>query len=116
MRLVEGNSECPWKMDCRVWQKTHGPPLLQREGGSQSSDDSSTDEPPIEILACRGWAQSQEVRQRISTTNESHLHFERHWRCRGGPDAVGAHEDRIDSEISSHRRKKNRPDCNFACL
>ena len=63
------------------------------------SNGGSTHEPSAEILDCRGRAQSQEVRQRILTTDKGSPHFERHRRFGDGSDAPRSREDRINGEV-----------------
>jgi hypothetical protein len=75
-----------------------------------SSNGGSTHEPSAEILDCRGRARSQEVRQRILTTDKGSPHFERHRRFGDGSDAPRSLEDRINGEVSAraHNVRPNR--------
>src|SRR6266496_2010879 len=102
-------------MDYRLWQKARGLYFFWWWRQVFSSDDGPANEPSAETLGYRGGARPQEVRYRILTTDEGYPHFEWHRRCRDSPGAVGPHEDRINSEVSTHR-KKVRPNRNFASL
>src|SRR5216684_737369 len=112
MHLVQGNSKGTWKMDCRVWQKAHRLYFPWPRRRPSSSDDGPANESPAEILGCRGGARSQEVRQRIVTTDEGAPHLEWHRRCGDRSGALGPREARFHLEISTYRQKV-RPDRNL---
>src|SRR6516162_3589624 len=78
MRLLQDDSHRTWKMDCRVWREAWRLPFRRPGHPVSSSNGGSTHEPAAEIVDCRGGARSQEVRQRIITTDKGPPHLEGH--------------------------------------
>src|SRR5262245_43848409 len=101
MRHLQDDSYRTWKVDCRVWREAWRLPFSGPGHPVSSSNGGSTDEPPAEILDCRGGARSQEVRQRILTTDEGPPRLEGHRRFGGGSDTSWSREGRINGEVST---------------
>src|SRR5262249_30789493 len=99
MRLLQDHSHRTWKMDRRVYQEAHRLPFPRPAHRVSSSNGGSTNEPSAEILDQRGWARSQEVRQRVLTTDKGSPHLEGHRRLGDGSDALGSREDRINGKV-----------------
>src|SRR5260370_17279907 len=102
-------------MDCRVWQKAHGLYFIWPRRRASSCDDGPANEPAAEILGHQGGARSQEVWQRIVTTDEGSPHLEWHRRSGDRSGALGPREARFHVEISTYRQKV-RPDPNLSPL
>src|SRR6516225_9548359 len=101
MRLLQDDSHRTWKMDRRVWREAWRLPFPRPRHPVSSSNGGSTHEPAPEIVDCRGGARSQEVRQRIFTTDEGSPRLEGHWRFGDSSNAVRSCEDRINGEVSA---------------
>ena len=99
MRLFQNDSQRTGKMDRRVSQEACRLPFPRPGHRFSSSNGGSTHEPSAEILDCRGGARSQELRQRILTTDKGSPHFERHRRFGDGSDAPRSRQDRINGEV-----------------
>ena len=99
MRLLQDDSYRTWKMDCRVWREACRLPFPRPAHQVSSSNGGSTNEPSAEILDRRGRARSQEVWQRVLTTDKGSPHLEGHRRLGDGSDALGSREDRINGKV-----------------
>ena len=60
-----------------------------------------------EKLDCRGGPRPQEVRHRILTTDKGSSHLDGSGDIETVPDALGPHEDRVDSAVSTHRKRSD---------
>src|SRR5215471_13428996 len=87
MRLLQDHSHRTWKMDRRIYQEACRLPFPRPAHQVSSSNGGSTNEPSAEILDRRGRARSQEVRQRVLTTDKGSPHLEGHRRLGDGSDA-----------------------------
>src|SRR6516165_5701726 len=101
MRLFQNDRQRTRKMDRRVWREAWRLRFPGPGHPVSSSDGSSTHEPAAEIVDCRGGARSQEVRQRIFTTDEGSPRLEGYRRFGDSPNALRSCEDRINSEVSA---------------
>src|SRR6516165_5694536 len=101
MRLLQDDSHRTWEMDCRVKREAWRLCFPRPGHRVSSSNGGSTHEPSAEILDCRSGARSQEVRQRIFTTDEGSPRLEGYRRFGDSPNALRSCEDRINSEVSA---------------